>query len=119
MKKIIVIGTALLLAACSEKPPLMPEQQWQGFCTSLGNAARSIMLDRQSGIDKARALEHANRVEDPLIKEMILKILDQAYLQPRVEGKQAKLDVQEKFKQQAYEQCLSTPHDRMPQYKKL
>ena len=49
------------------------------------------MLDRQSGIDKARALEHANRVEDPLIKEMILKILDQAYLQPRVEGKQAKL----------------------------
>lgn len=119
MKKIFVIAGILFLAACSEKPQLSPEQQWQGFCKSMGNAARSIMLDRQSGIDKAQALEHANRVEDPMIKEMILNILEQAYTYPVAPTKKERVEAQDQFKQQAYEQCLVTPHERLPQYKKF
>lgn len=47
---------------------LTPEEQWHGFCTSVGNAARSIVFDRQQAIEKSQAIEHANKIEDEITK---------------------------------------------------
>ena len=54
----------LILMGCGKKEPLTPEQQWHGYCVSIGNAARSIALDRQNGIEEKQAKEHASKVED-------------------------------------------------------
>lgn len=119
MKKILVLGAVLALAGCAEKKPLTAEEQWQGYCKSIGNAARSIMLDRQNGIPKAQAVEHANQVEDPIIKDMIKQLIEQAYGYADAQVKQDQDAFREQFKEQARQRCLVTPHDKMPNYKPL
>ena len=54
---------SLLFVGCSEKKPLTPEEQWHGFCTSVGNAARSIVFDRQQAIEKRRQLSMQIRLK--------------------------------------------------------
>ena len=54
MKKLLALSFMLALAGCAEKKPLTPEEQWQGYCRSVGNAARTIMLDRQNAIEKEK-----------------------------------------------------------------
>lgn len=114
-----VLGTVVVLSGCAEKKPATPEEIWQGYCTSIGNAARSITLDRQNGISKKEALDYANKVTDPTTKGFILQYLEKIYALPNAELKADHEAVQAKFKQQAYEQCLNTPHDpkKMPDYK--
>ena len=68
MKKVLFLVLGVVLAGCSEKKPLTPEEQWHGYCTSMGNAARSIMLDRQNAIEKNQAIEHAKKIEDEIKK---------------------------------------------------
>ena len=75
MKKILLIAMSLLFVGCSEKKPLTPEEQWHGFCTSVGNAARSIVFDRQQAIEKTQAVEHANKIEDEITKNSFLMLL--------------------------------------------
>lgn len=41
MKKILVVTAVLALLGCAEKKPLTPEEQWQGYCRSVGNAVPS------------------------------------------------------------------------------
>ena len=77
-----VLGTAILMSACAEKKPLTPEEQWQGYCKSIGNAARSIILDRQNGILHKEALEYANKVTDPTTKKFVLEQVAKAYAYP-------------------------------------
>ncbi|MFW1858388.1 hypothetical protein [Acinetobacter defluvii] len=122
MKKSVicaVLGTVVVLSGCAEKKPATPEEIWKGYCTSIGNAARSITLDRQNGITQKEALDYANKVTDPTTKGFILEYLEKIYAVPEAELKADKDAVQMKFKQQAYEQCLNTPHDpkKMPDYK--
>ncbi|AWL28515.1 hypothetical protein A7P53_03020 [Acinetobacter defluvii] len=122
MKKSVicaVLGTVVVLSGCAEKKPATPEEIWKGYCTSIGNAARSITLDRQNGITQKEALDYANKVTDPTTKGFILEYLEKIYAVPDAELKADKDAVQMKFKQQAYEQCLNTPHDpkKMPDYK--
>lgn len=52
MKKLFALAAVIALVGCAEKKPLTPEEQWHGYCKSIGNAARSIMLDRQNAIEK-------------------------------------------------------------------
>ncbi len=78
MKKILVVTAVLALMGCAEKKPLTPEEQWQGYCRSVGNAARTIMLDRQNAIEKERAIEHANKIEDDITRNFILEILSKS-----------------------------------------
>lgn len=113
------MSTILLMAGCTEKKPATPEEIWQGYCTSIGNAARSITLDRQNGITQKEALEYANKVTDPTTKGFVLEYLEKVYAVPNDELKADKDAVQAKFKKEAYEQCLKTPHDpkKMPDYK--
>ena len=82
MKKILVVTAVLALMGCAEKKPLTPEEQWQGYCRSVGNAARTIMLDRQNAIEKERAIEHANKIEDDITRNFILEIIAQVYALP-------------------------------------
>ncbi|WP_173910406.1 hypothetical protein [Acinetobacter sp. Marseille-Q1618] len=122
MKKSVictVFGTVLVLSGCAEKKAATPEEIWKGYCTSIGNAARSITLDRQNGITKKEALDYANKVTDPTTKGFVLDYLERIYAVSDAELKADKDAVQIKFKQQAYEQCLNTPHDpkKMPDYK--
>ena len=113
MKKVLWIATVMLLSACAEKKPLTPAEQWHGYCVSVGNAARSIALDRQNGIDQKQATEHASKVED----EMTRKILENVYALPVEQLKGDPDAIREKLKQQFMQQCLATPHDKMPKYK--
>ncbi|WP_111860999.1 hypothetical protein [Acinetobacter sp. CFCC 10889] len=122
MKKSVicaVLGTVVVLSGCAEKKPATPEEIWKGYCTSIGNAARSITLDRQNGITKKEAIDYANKVTDPMTKGFVLQYLEKIYAIPETELKADADAVQKKFKQQALEQCLNTPHDpkKMPDYK--
>lgn len=122
MQKFVIfsaISTVLFMAGCAEKKPATSEEIWKGYCTSVGNAARSITLDRQNGITQKEAVEYANKVTDPTTKKFVLEYLDKIYALPDAELKADKDAVQAKFKQEAYEQCLNTPHDpkKMPDYK--
>lgn len=65
----------MLIVGCTEKKPLTPEEQWHGYCTSVGNAARSILFDRQQAIEKSQAIEHANKIEDEITKNSSLILL--------------------------------------------
>ena len=117
MKKILVVTAVLALMGCAEKKPLTPEEQWQGYCRSVGNAARTIMLDRQNAIEKERAIEHANKIEDDITRNFILEIIAQVYALP-IEEINADVDAaREKVRTQFTEKCIATPHDKMPNYK--
>ncbi len=117
MKKILVVTAVLALMGCAEKKPLTPEEQWQGYCRSVGNAARTIMLDRQNAIEKERAIEHANKIEDDITRNFILEIIAQVYALP-IEEINADVDAaREKVRTQFTEKCIATPHDKMPDYK--
>ena len=122
MKKLVILSamsTVLVMVGCSEKKPATPEEIWQGYCTSIGNAARSIVLDRQNGITKQEAVEYADKVTDATTKTFVVEYLEKIYALPHDELKNDKDAVQAKFKKQAYEACLNTPHDpsKMPDYK--
>ena len=117
MKKILVVTAVLALMGCAEKKPLTPEEQWQGYCRSVGNAARTIMLDRQNAIEKERAIEHANKIEDDITRNFILEIIAQVYALP-IEEINADVDAaREKVRAQFTGKCIATPHDKMPDYK--
>ena len=64
MKKLLALSVLVALVGCAEKKPLTPEEQWHGYCRSVGNAARTVMLDRQNSIEKDKAVEHAEKIED-------------------------------------------------------
>lgn len=117
MKKILVMTAVLALMGCAEKKPLTPEEQWQGYCRSVGNAARTIMLDRQNAIEKERAIEHANKIEDDIIRNFILEIIEQVYALPLEEINGDVDAAREKVRTQFTEKCIATPHDKMPDYK--
>ncbi len=63
MKKILLIAMSLLFVGCSEKKPLTPEEQWHGFCTSVGNAARSMFLIVSKQLKKRRQLSMQIRLK--------------------------------------------------------
>ncbi|OTG83035.1 hypothetical protein [Acinetobacter sp. ANC 4648] len=122
MKKLVIFGaisTVLVMAGCSEKKPATPEEIWKGYCTSIGNAARSITLDRQNGITQKEAIENANKLTDPTTKAFITAQIEKIYAFPQEQLKADKDAVQAQFKQEAFETCLNTPHDptKMPDYK--
>ena len=121
MKSLVIlsISAALLMSGCAEKKPATPEEIWQGYCTSIGNAARTIALDRQNGITKQQAIDYANKVADATTKGVVLEYLEKIYDLPDAELKADKDAVQARFKKEAYEQCVNTPHDpkKMPDYK--
>ncbi|MBT0886664.1 MULTISPECIES: hypothetical protein [Acinetobacter] len=117
MKKILVVTAVLVLMGCAEKKPLTPEEQWQGYCRSVGNAARTIMLDRQNAIEKERAIEHANKIEDDITRNFISEIIEQVYALPLEEINGDVDAAREKVRTQFTEKCIATPHDKMPDYK--
>lgn len=107
----------IALLGCSEKKPLTPEEQWHGYCTSMGNAARSIMLDRQNAIQKAQAVEHANKIEDQITKTFILNIIDEVYAMPQQNITANPDAIREQIRTEITQKCIATPHDKMPNYK--
>lgn len=119
MKKLFALALCVALVGCAEKKPLTPEEQWKGYCTSIGNAGRSIMLDRQNGITHKEALDYANKVEDETTKTFILAALKEVYAMPEAELKDDVEARRESFKQKLIEQCIQTPHDGLPDYKQF
>lgn len=117
MKSLYWLLIGFTLVACAEKKPLTPEEQWHGYCTSMGNAGRSILLDRQNGIEQVQAIEHANKIGDEFTRKFILSVIDQVYALPINQVKEKPEEIREQFKQKIMEECLVTPHDKMPNYK--
>lgn len=122
MKKLISLSTVaalVLVAGCAEKKPATPEEIWKGYCTSIGNAARTIVLDRQNGILYKEAADYAAKVTDPTTRGFVTEYLEKIYAVPEAELKADRNAIQEKFRAQAFEQCLKSPHDpqKMPDYK--
>lgn len=117
MKKVLLIAIGLVLVGCAEKKPLTPEEQWHGYCVSVGNAARSITLDRQNGIEQKQATEHAGKIEDETTRKFIFEIIENVYAMPVDQIKADPAAIRDKLKQQYTDQCLATPHDKLPSYK--
>lgn len=117
MKKLFALSLMVALVGCAEKKPLTPEEQWHGYCRSVGNAARTIMLDRQNAIEKEKAVEHANKIDDDITRGFILNIIDEVYALPEQEIKTDVDAAREKVRAEFTEKCIATPHDKMPDYK--
>lgn len=117
MKKLLALAACMTLLGCAEKAPLTPEQQWQGYCKSIGNAARTIMLDRQSAIPKDQAIEHANKLDDETTKTFILDIIEHVYAMPQQVIKADVDGVREQIRSEFTAKCIATPYDKMPDYK--
>ena len=117
MKNLFALAAVIALVGCAEKKPLTPEEQWHGYCKSIGNAARSIMLDRQNAIEKDKAIEHANKVEDEMTKAFALEIIEDVYALPEAEIKSDIEGAREKVRVKYIEKCIATPHTEMPDYK--
>lgn len=82
----------------------------------MGNAARSILFDRQQAIEKSQAIEHANKIEDEITKNSSLILLKSLrHSTRRIKTNPEAL--QEKIRKQMTDECLVTPHDKMPNYK--
>ena len=113
MKKLLALSFMLALAGCAEKKPLTPEEQWQGYCRSVGNAARTIMLDRQNAIEKEKAIEHANKIDDETTKGFIRNIIDEVYAIP---AEEIKADVKQPVKKSALNLLQSVLRHRMMNY---
>ena len=119
MKKILFVVMALVLAGCAEKKQLSEEEQWHGYCVSVGNAARSITLDRQNGIEKQQALDYANKIEDQTTHKFIIDIIEHVYTLPANQLKNDPDALREQLKQKFIDQCVATPHDGLPDYKQF
>lgn len=117
MKKVLLIAIGLVLVGCADKKPLTPAEQWHGYCVSVGNAARSITLDRQNGIEQKQAIEHATKIEDETTRKFIFEIIDTVYALPVDQLKANPDAAREQLKQKFTTQCLATPHDKLPKYK--
>lgn len=117
MNKLLILTLSMAVIGCAEKKPLTAEEQWNGYCISVGNAASTIMFDRQNAIEKQAALEHANKIDDKITKTLILEIIDQAYALPLAQIKTDSEAVRNQFKREMTEKCLATPHDTLPNYK--
>lgn len=117
MKKLLVLAAVTALAGCAEKAPLTADQQWQGYCKSVGNAARTILLDRQNGIEKTAAIEYAEKVEDPITKKFVLEIISEVYALDANDIKDEPVAKREKIRAQVTERCQTTAHNEIPDYK--
>ena len=117
MKKLAILSIFAVLAGCAEKAPLTPEEQWKGYCTSIGNAGRTIMLDRQNSIEKDKAIEHANKVEDETTRKFVLEAIELVYAMPQAEINDDVKARRDAFKNVMTEKCLATPFESMPDYK--
>lgn len=116
MKKLFALSLIVALAGCAEKKPLTPEEQWQGYCRSVGNAARTIMLDRQNAIEQEKAVEHANKIDDEITRGFILTIIEEVYALPEQDIKGDVEAAREKIRVEFTQKCIATPHDKMPDY---
>lgn len=116
-----ILGAAVLFSACSEKKPLTPEEQWHGYCTSIGNAARSILLDRQNGITLQQAEDHAAKLTDPTTKSFVETQIEKVYAFPKKDLEKNKDSLLAQFKQEGMDACLATPFDerKLPDYKQF
>src|SRR5690606_25321981 len=117
MKKILALSFMLALAGWAEKKPLTTEEKRHGYCGSVGNAARTVMLDRQNAIEKEKAIEHALKIDDETTKGFILNIIDEVYALPAEEIKADVKAAREKVRAEFTEKCIATPHDELPDYK--
>lgn len=119
MKKVFLIAIGLVLVGCADKKQLTPAEQWHGYCVSVGNAARSITLDRQNGIEQKQAKEHADKIEDETTRKFIFEIIETVYAMPEQEVKGDVDAAREKIKTQYTDKCLATPYDEMPDYRRF
>ena len=117
MKKLLALSVLIALVGCAEKKPLTAEEQWQGYCRSVGNAARTIMLDRQNAIPKEKAVEHADKIEDETTKKFIISIIDEVYALPEATIRADVESVREKVRSEFTAKCFASPHEKMPDYK--
>ena len=120
-KWVVILGAGLSfsLSACTEKKVATPEELWHGYCTSIGNAARTITLDRQNGITREEATAYAEKVTDVTTNTFLMGQIEKVYSFPADQLKVDKDALQAKFKQEATDLCLKTPYDpnKMPDYK--
>lgn len=119
MKKLFALFAVVALMGCAEKAPLTAEEQWKGYCKSIGNAARSILLDRQNGIEKTAAIEHADKVEDETTKKFVFEIIEYVYAMPETAFKEDMKAARDKIRAEYTEKCVATPFETMPDYKPL
>jgi hypothetical protein len=119
MKYLVVLSTIALLIGCAEKAPSTPEQQWQGYCKSVGNAGRTIMLDRQNAIEKDKALAHANKVEDEMTRQFVLEAIELVYAMPEEKLNDDVKARRDEFRAVMEQKCLATPFEKLPDYKQF
>lgn len=107
MKKVLLLClSGLIFTGCSESKQVTPVQAWQNFCTSIPSASFNIMTDRQQGITKEKALEHAKKLQEPKAQKYVIELIEEAYRIPVYEQMTQKEDAMNAFSKGRYESCL-------------
>lgn len=106
MKLIVLLLSGLVLVGCGEQKPVTPQEAWQSFCKSIPSASFNIMTDRQQGIEKEKALEHAKKLQEPKAQQYVVSLIEEAYKVPLYTQMNDKEKAMDDFTKNRYESCL-------------
>lgn len=105
MKRILFLAV-VALAGCGQQKEVTPQEAWQKFCTSIPSASYNIMTDRQQGIAKEKALEHAKKLQEPKAQQYVVSLIEEAYKVPLYDQMTDKEKAMDDFTKNRYESCL-------------
>ena len=97
----------LLLSGCGERKPMSPEENWQRFCYTYEDAAYNIMSDRQHQITEKQALEHIEKIQAGVERDMLEQLVKQAHQTPAFVQQVDKEKAMDDFKAGKYQACMA------------
>ena len=79
---LLMCSALFLFSACSERKPMTAEEKWQRFCITYQSAAYNIMSDRQHQVTEQQAIEHVEKIQAGVERDMLIALVKQAHQSP-------------------------------------
>ncbi|WP_374297750.1 hypothetical protein [Acinetobacter sp.] len=83
------------------------EEKWQRFCITYQSAAYNIMSDRQHQVTEQQAIEHVEKIQAGVERDMLMTLVKQAHQSPAFDQQDDKEKAMEHFKAGKYQACMA------------
>ena len=104
---LLMCSALFLFSACSERKPMTAEEKWQRFCITYQSAAYNIMSDRQHQVTEQQAIEHVEKIQAGVERDMLMTLVKQAHQSPAFDQQDDKEKAMEDFKAGKYQACMA------------
>lgn len=104
---LLMYSALFLFTACSERKPMTAEEKWQRFCITYQSAAYNIMSDRQHQVTEQQAIEHVEKIQAGVERDMLMTLVKQAHQSPAFDQQDDKEKAMEDFKAGKYQACMA------------